>query len=47
MAHNQQGLTEMQSTQVQEDEMVRAKLIEEIVQKLKYSKIRLEEVHKK
>ena len=45
MAHNQQGLTEMQSTQ--EDELVRAKLIEEIVQKLKYSKIRLEEVHKK
>ena len=47
MAYNQQGLTQMQSTQVQEDEMVRARLIEEIVQKLKYSKIRLEEVDKK
>jgi hypothetical protein len=47
MAYKQQGLTDMQSTQLQEDEMVRARLIEEIVQKLKYSKIRLEEVHKK
>lgn len=46
MAYHQQ-MTEMQSTQVQDDEMVRARLIDEIVEKLKYSKIRLEEVQKK
>ena len=40
MAHNQQ-MTEMQSTHIQDDDLVRARLIEEIVEKLKYSKIRL------
>ena len=35
----------MQSTK--DDEMQRARLIEEIVEKLKYSKIRLEEISKK
>ena len=35
----------MQSTQ--DEEMQRARLIEEIVEKLKYSRIRLEEINKK